>query len=83
MYKNKGLLSDPNNHRGITLLRCTCKLCTACINKTLSDYVQEDILGEEQAGFRHGCSTLDHIFVLQTIIELYHSVYKRIYCAFY
>ena len=82
IYKNKGPRSDPDNYRGITLLSCTCKLFTACINKRLSDYVQQDILGEEQAGFRHGYNTIDHIYVLQTIIELYQSVYKRVYCAF-
>ena len=68
IYKNKGPRSDPDNYRGITLLSCTCKLFTACINKRLSDYVQQDILGEEQAGFRQGNSTIDHIYVLQTII---------------
>ena len=82
IYKNKGPRSDQDNYRGITLLSCTCKLFTACINTRLSDYVQQDILGEEQAGFRHGYITIDHIYVLQTIIELYQSVYKRVYCAF-
>ena len=42
----------------------------------------KDILGEEQVGFRHGYSTIYHIYVLQTIIELYQPVYKRVYCAF-
>ena len=31
------------------------------------------------AGFRHGYITLDH---MQTIIELYKSVHKRVYCVF-
>ena len=31
---------------------------------------------------REGYSTIDHIFVLQNIIELYQSVYKRVYCVF-
>ena len=39
-------------------------------------------MGKEQAGFRVGYSTIDHIFVLQIIIELYQSVKKRVYCAF-
>ena len=73
IYKNKGPRSDPDNYRGITLLSCTCKLFTACINKRLSDYVQQDILGDEQAGFRHGYSTINHIYVMQTLIELYHQ----------
>ena len=52
------------------------------MNKRLTDYGQEDILGEEQAGFRHGYSAIDHIFVLHTIIDLYQSVHKKVYCAF-
>ena len=49
---------------------------------TLILNVEENILGQEQAGFREGYSTIDHVFVLHVVIELYKSVYKRIYCAF-
>ena len=52
------------------------------MNHRLSKYVDDNILGEEQAGFREGYSTIDHIFVLQLVIELYNSVHKRVYCAF-
>ena len=81
IYK-KGLLSDPDNYRGITLLSCTSKLFTSCLNSRLSCYVEENIIGQEQAGFREGYSTIDHVFVLHVVIELYKSVHKRIYCAF-
>ena len=82
LYKNKGSVSDPDNYRGITLLSCTGKLFTTCLNHRLSSYVDDTILGEEQAGFRKGYSTTDHVFVLHLIIELYKSVHKRVYCAF-
>ena len=52
------------------------------MNSRLSCYVEENILGQEQAGFREGYSTIDHVFVLHVVIELYKSVHKRIYCAF-
>ena len=39
-------------------------------------------MGQEQAGFRESYSTIDHIFVLQLIVEFYQSVHKRVYCAF-
>ena len=39
-------------------------------------------LGDEQAGFRKGHSTLDHIFVLHTVIDLYLREKKRVFCAF-
>jgi len=40
------------------------------------------MLGEEQAGFREGYSTNDHIFTLSSLIELYLHRQKRLYCAF-
>ena len=60
----------------------TCKLFTACLNSRLSLYVNDDILGREQVGFREGYSTIDHAFVLHLVIELYQSVLKRVFCAF-
>ena len=41
-----------------------------------------NIRGQEQAGFREGYSTTNHVFVLTYIIELYQSIHKRVYCAF-
>ena len=52
------------------------------MNRRLSCYVDDNILGKEQAGFREGYSTTDHVFVLTHSIELYQSIHKRIYCAF-
>ena len=40
------------------------------------------LLGEDQAGFRAGYSTVDHIFALDTIARLYLSKGKKLYCAF-
>ena len=34
-YKNKGSIGEPDNLRGISLLICTCKLFTACLNSRL------------------------------------------------
>ena len=39
-------------------------------------------MGQEQAVSKESYSTIDHIFVLQLIVELYQSVHKRVYCAF-
>ena len=83
LYKNKGSFDDPDNYRGITLLSCLGKLFTAAINARLTSYLESiGILGDEQAGFRAGCSTLDHIFVLHSLIEVYLSSRKRLFCAF-
>ena len=45
-------------------------------------YVNDDILGREQTGFREGSITIDHAFVLHLVIELYQSVRKPTFCAF-
>ena len=79
----KGTISDPNNYRGITLLSCLGKLFTALLNKRLNDYMENNnLLGLEQAGFRAGYSTIDHIFTLNNLIEFYIQNNKRLYCAF-
>jgi hypothetical protein len=83
IYKNKGSTKDPDNYRGITLLSCISKLFTALINSRLSEFLEENnMLGEEQAGFRKGYSTLDHILSLHLTIEYMLSRKKRVYCAF-
>ena len=83
LYKGKGARSNPDNYRGITLLSCIGKLFTAAINQRLKFYLErEGRLGEEQAGFRADHSTLDHIFSLHMLTELYKHRNQRIYAAF-
>ena len=83
IFKKKGSVEDPDNYRGITLLSCIGKLFTAVVNSRLNNFLEvNDLLGKEQAGFREGYSTLDHIFVLNAIVEMYLGKKKRIYAAF-
>ena len=83
IYKKKGSAADPNNYRGITLLSCLGKLFTCCVNTRLGCYLNDKgIIGEEQAGFREGYSTYDHIFVLNELINIYLQKKKRLYCCF-
>ena len=89
IYKNKGQKNDPNNYRGISIISCLGKLFTALINERLTKFVDiNELIGEEQAGFRAGYSTQDHIFTLHAIIDIYinriHRTKKkkRLYCAF-
>ena len=83
IYKKKGSPNDPVNYRGITLLSCIGKLFTACINARLCRFLESSgVLGEEQAGFRSGYSTTDHIFVLHSLNDIYLSKRKRVYCCF-
>ena len=83
LYKNKGSPNDPDNYRGITLLSCIGKLFTAAINYRLTNYLEHSgAIGDEQAGFRAGYSTVDHIFTLNAILDIYLQKKEKVYCAF-
>ena len=83
IYKKKGDPTDPDNYRGITLLSTLGKLFTSALNSRLGVFLEDyGVLIEEQAGFRAGYSTVDHIFALDVIIRLYLHKGKKLYCAF-
>ena len=83
LYKNKGDSHDPNNYRGITLLSCTGKLFTSVLNDRLTHYSDSiNIISETQAGFRQDYSTLDHIFLLKCIIDIFKWKKKKLFCLF-
>jgi hypothetical protein len=83
IFKNKGDRANPDNYRGITILSCFGKLFTCILNNRLSCYVENyNVLCEEQAGFRKGYGTVDHIFNLKCLIDLYLARSKKLYCAF-
>jgi len=64
----KGVLSDCNNWRGITLLSLTSKIFSKIILGRMSTVI-EPTLRQEQAGFRGGRSCSNHIFTLRQIME--------------
>ena len=83
IYKNKGDKSLTENYRGISLLSCFGKFFTSLINVRLNSYIDpHNILLENQAGFRKGYSTTEHVFTLKCLIDLYLSKRKKLYCAF-
>ena len=83
LYKNKGDSLNVDNYRPITLLSCLGKLFTAVLNNRLNIFLEDlDILKENQAGFRQAYSTSDHIFALNSIIELLRHQKQKIYCTF-
>jgi hypothetical protein len=83
LYKKKGSVDDPNNYRGITLLSCMSKVFTSILNERLRQFLEKNNkLGQEQAGYRAGYSTVDHIYAINTLIEMYLSKGKRLYCVF-
>jgi hypothetical protein len=52
---------------------------TSIINDRLTEIVE---LKENQAGFRQNYSTLDHVFVLKSIVDIFLSQNRKLYCAF-
>ena len=83
IFKNKGDKSKPENNRPITVLSCLSKLFTSILNNRLTQFLDLfDGLNENQAGFGKGYSTIDHIFSLNTLIELFKAQKKKLYCAF-
>jgi hypothetical protein len=83
IYKNKGDSADPNNYRPITILSCLGKLFTSVLNRRLTHFLEENnILDENQAGFRKGYSCSDHIFTLHALIEILKKRKQKLYCAF-
>ena len=83
LYKNKGSVNDPKNYRPITLVSCFGKLFTAVLNNRLNKLSDEiSLMGEIQAGFRKGYSTLDNVFVLHMLMNLLRKQRKKLHCVF-
>jgi hypothetical protein len=83
VYKGKGDMLNTDNYRGITMLSCFGKLFTSILNDRIHSFLDKnDLLGTEQAGFRKGSSTLDHIFSLHCLIDIYLQRRKRLFCTF-
>ena len=62
------------------MLSCFGKLFTSVINDRIHSFLEtSDILGNEQSGFRKGHSTMDHVFALHCLIDVYLQRKKRSY----
>ena len=83
IYKRTGDPKQPENYRPITILSCFGKLFTAILNHKLNNFLKHNnILKENQAGFRSGYSTVDHIFTLHVLTELLKRKKKKLFCLF-
>ena len=83
IYKQKGDPSNPANYRPITLLSCLGKLFTSVLNNRLQHFIEKyDKIKQNQAGFRKGFSTIDHIFALNLLINFVQNRGKKLFCAF-
>ena len=83
IYKNSGNPRNAENYRPITILSCFGKLFTAVLNLRLNNFLKHNnILEGNQAGFRAGYSTTDHIFTLHTLTEILKVNKKKLNCSF-
>ena len=74
---------DTLSYRGITLSPVTYKVyCTILNERLVSWNEQQNIIVDEQNGFRKKRSTLDHLTTLTSIIETRKKARKSTYCAF-
>lgn len=79
----KGCTSHVDNYRGITLLSTLGKLFTRVLNNRLSFWSETyNIISDVQGGFRKGRSTVDNIFILHSLINLFVNKGRRLYCTF-
>ena len=82
----KSSLNDPRiplNYRGISLLPVISKLYTSALNIRLNNFAEgNDLIVNEQNGFRAERSCLDHIFVLQNTLNIRNQLNSHTFCAF-
>ncbi|XP_030765487.1 uncharacterized protein LOC115889574 [Sitophilus oryzae] len=64
----KGSKDDCDNYRGISVLSSVSRVYGKLVKKRIEEEYR-DMEAEEQAGFRAGRSTVDHLFTLTQIIE--------------
>lgn len=75
----KGSTSNPENYRGITLLKSSMKLFIRILGR---DFIGEIELSEEQQDFRKNRSTIDAIFIVRQITEKALEFNKPAYLCF-
>lgn len=83
IYKKKGDPSLPTNYRGITLNSCLSKLFTSVLQNRLVKFLEENnILNDEQFGFRSNLRTTDNLFIFKQILHKYFSNKQKLYVSF-
>ena len=83
IYKCKGDPKNAENYRPITILSCFDKIFTSIHNSRLHQFIEaNNILVENQAGFRAGYSTTDYIFVLNALTEILKTKKMKLFCSF-
>ena len=76
-------LNNVNNYRGITLVSCLSKLFTTVLNQRIVSFCENNnVISDAQFGFRKGLSTVDAVFILMNLVQMFLSNSNRLYCVF-
>ena len=80
----KGDKNNVDNYRGIMLTSIFSKIFSQLLNNRLTKWSEDNnILSDNQFGFRQHRSTIDCVFVLQSIInKIIKCERRKLYCAF-
>ena len=81
LYKGKGDRYECSNSRGISLLSVVGKVYGRVLIKRVREKTEE-VLKEEQCGFRRGRGCVDQIFAVRQISEKYLAKGKEVFWAF-
>ena len=74
---------DPLQNRCITIVCCVAKIYSNILNRRLQNYLEaNNILAEEQNGFRAGRSCIDHLFVMCTVLRNRKTLGKETFLCF-
>ena len=80
----KGSLSDTNNYRGITLVSCFGKIFSSILNERLQNWAKQNSANTDaQFGFKSKYSTVDAIFILNSLIERHLKGLLHCFSTFY
>ena len=79
----KGDNREPSNYGGITLVSCFGKLFTMILNELFKAWAAtNNIISDAQVGFKADHSTVDAIFILESLVNKAIQDRKKSHCSF-
>ena len=81
LYKGKGDKQECGSYRGISMLSVVGKTYGKILIKKVR-LLTENLIGEEQCGFRKGRGCVDQVFVIRQVCEKFLSAGKAVFFAF-
>src|SRR5215469_10087545 len=81
VYKGKGDKRECSNHRGISVLSVVGKMYGRILIERVRA-LTDNLIREEQGGFRKGRGCLDQVFVVKSLCEKFREKGREVYMAF-